>query len=92
MSQLQTPINTSLKPSELKQYCEQYGEHRTQTYSTENYSSTDRSRAGSLETFATESLNQYRRDLKIQDKRLQQLETTLGNLISLIKDLKNSLN
>lgn len=31
-------------------------------------------------------------DLKTQDKRLQQLETTLGNLISLIKDLKNSLN
>ena len=60
-------INTSLKPSELKQYCEQYGEHRTQTYSTENYSSTDRSRAGSLETFATESLNQYRR--RLEDSR-----------------------
>ena len=28
-------------------------------------------------------------DLKTQDKRLQQLETTLGSLISLIKDLKN---
>ena len=60
-------INTSLKPSELKQYCEQYGEHRTQTYSTENYSSTDRSRASSLETFATESLNQYRR--RLEDSR-----------------------
>ena len=57
-------INTSLKPSELKQYCEQYGEHRTQTYSTENYSSTDRSRAGSLETLTTQSLNQYRRRLE----------------------------
>ena len=57
-------INTSLKPSELKQYCEQYGEHRTQTYSTENYSSTDRSRAGSLEAFATQSINQYRRRLE----------------------------
>ena len=60
-------INTSLKPSELKQYCEQYGEHRTQTYSTENYSSTDRSRAGSLETLATQSLNQYRR--RLEDSR-----------------------
>ena len=57
-------INTSLKPSELKQYCEQYGEHRTQTYSTENYSSTDRSRAGSLEALATQSINQYRRRLE----------------------------
>ena len=57
-------INTSLKPSELKQYCEQYGEHRTQTYSTENYSSTDRYRAGSLEAFATQSINQYRRRLE----------------------------
>ena len=57
-------INTSLKPSELKQYCEQYGEHRTQTYSTENYSSTDRSRTGSLETLATQSINQYRRRLE----------------------------
>ena len=28
-------------------------------------------------------------DLKTQDKRLQQLETTLGSLISLIKGLKN---
>ena len=67
-SQLNEPIanaiNTSLKPSELKQYCEQYGEHRTQTYSTENYSSTDRSRAGSLETLATQSINQYRRRLE----------------------------
>lgn len=57
-------INTSLKPSELKQYCEQYGEHRTQTYSTENYSSTDRSRASSLEALATQSINQYRRRLE----------------------------
>ena len=57
-------INTSLKQSELKQYCEQYGEHRTQTYSTENYSSTDRSRAGSLEALATQSINQYRRRLE----------------------------
>lgn len=57
-------INTSLKPSELKRYCEQYGEHRTQTYSTENYSSTDRSRTGSLETLTTESLNKYRRRLE----------------------------
>ena len=57
-------INTSLKPSEFKQYCEQYGEHRIHTYSTENYSSTDRSRAGSLETLATESINQYRRRLE----------------------------
>ena len=64
MSQLQTPINTSLKPSELKQYCEQYGEHRTQTYSTENYNSTDRSRASSLEALATQSINQYRRRLE----------------------------
>ena len=60
-------INTSLKPSELKQYCEQYGEHRTQTYSTENYSSTDRSRTGSLETLATQSINQYRR--RLEDSR-----------------------
>ena len=57
-------INTSLKPSELKQYCEQYGEHRTQTYSTENYNSTDRSRASSLEALATQSINQYRRRLE----------------------------
>ena len=57
-------INTSLKPSELKQYCEQYGEYRTQTYSTENYDSTDRSRAGSLEALATQSINQYRRRLE----------------------------
>ena len=57
-------INASLKPSELKQYCEQYGEHRTQTYSTENYSSTDRSRASSLEALATQSINQYRRRLE----------------------------
>ena len=60
-------INTSLKPSELKKYCEQYGEHRTQTYSTENYSSTDRYRAGSLEAFATQSINQYRR--RLEDSR-----------------------
>ena len=60
-------INTSLKPSELKQYCEQYGEHRTQTYSTENYSSTDRSRASSLEALATQSINQYRR--RLEDSR-----------------------
>jgi hypothetical protein len=57
-------INTSLKPSELKQYCEQYGKYRTQPDSTENYSSTDRSRAGSLEALATQSINQYRRRLE----------------------------
>ena len=57
-------INTSFKPSELKQYCEQYGKHRTQPDTTENYSSTDRSRAGSLEALATQSINQYRRRLE----------------------------
>jgi hypothetical protein len=60
-------INTSLKPSEFKQHCEQYGEHRIHTYSTENYSSTDRSRAGSLEALATQSINQYRR--RLEDSR-----------------------
>ena len=67
-SQLNEPItnaiNKSLKQSELKQYCEQYGEYRTQTYSTENHSSTNRSRAGSLEALATQSINQYRRRLE----------------------------
>ena len=60
-------INTSLKPSEFKQHCEQYGEHRIHTYSTENYSSTDRSRAGSLEALATQSISQYRR--RLEDSR-----------------------
>jgi len=60
-------INTSLKPSEFKQHCEQYGEHRIHTYSTENYNSTDRSRAGSLEALATQSINQYRR--RLEDSR-----------------------
>ena len=60
-------INTSLKPSEFKQYCEQYGEHRIHTDSTANYSSTNRSGASSLETLATESLNQYRR--RLEDSR-----------------------
>lgn len=57
-------INTSLKPSELKQYCEQFSRDRTQTHSQENYSSTDRSRTGALEALTTESLNQYRRRLE----------------------------
>lgn len=60
-------INTSLKPSEFKQYCEQYGEHRIHTYSTENRSSTGGSGASSLETLATQSLNQYRR--RLEDSR-----------------------
>ena len=57
-------INTSLKRSEFKQYCEQYGEYRTQTYPTENYSSTVRSRTSSLEALTTQSINQYRRRLE----------------------------
>ena len=57
-------INTSLKPSEFKQHCEQYGEHRIHTYSTENYSSTVRSRTSSLEALTTQSINQYRRRLE----------------------------
>lgn len=91
-------INTSLKPSELKQYCEQYGEHRTQTYSTENYSSTDRSRAGSLEALTTQSINQYRRRLEDSGQattavrnnvwRLDNIDQRFEELTELVKDIR----
>ena len=91
-------INTSLKPSELKQYCEQYGEHRTQTYSTENYSSTDRSRAGSLEALATQSINQYRRRLEDSGQattavrnnawQLNIIDQRFEELTELVKDIR----
>lgn len=65
---IRNAINTSLNLSEFKHYCEQYGEQygeqRIHTYSTENHSPTDRSRTSSLETLATESINQYRRRLE----------------------------
>jgi len=101
-SQLNEPItnaiNTSLKPSGLKQYCEQYGEHRTQTYSTENYSSTDRSRAGSLEALATQSINQYRRRLEDSGQattavrnnawQLNIIDQSFEELTELVKDIR----
>ena len=91
-------INTSLKPSELKQYCEQYGEHRTQTYSTENYSSTDRSRAGSLEALATQSVTNYRRRLRDSEQanseardntwRLNSIDLKVKQLTDLIENIR----
>ena len=91
-------INTSLKPSELKQYCEQYGEYRTQTYSTENYSSTDRSRAGSLEALATQSVTNYRRRLRDSEQanseardnawRLNSIDLKAKQLTDLIENIR----
>ena len=91
-------INTSLKPSELKQYCEQYGEHRTQTYSTENYSSTDRSRAGSLEAFTTQSIANYRRRLRDSEqanywvrenaRQIDQIDRKTEQLTELVKNFR----
>ena len=91
-------INTSLKSSELKQYCEQYGEYRTQTYSTENYSSTDRSRAGSLEALATQSVTNYRRRLRDSEQanseardntwRLNSIDLKVKQLTDLIENIR----
>ena len=91
-------INTSLKSSELKQYCEQYGEYRTQTYSTENYSSTDRSRAGSLEALATQSVTNYRRRLRDSEQanseardnawRLNSIDLKAKQLTDLIENIR----
>ena len=81
-------INTSLKPSELKQYCEQYGEHRTQTYSTENYSSTDRSRASSLEALATQSINQYRRRLEDSGQATTAVRNNAWRLNNIDREIK----
>ena len=91
-------INTSLKPSELKQYGEQYGEHRTQTYSTENYSSTDRSRTGTLKALTTQSLNQYRRRLEDSGEasraarnnawQLNHIDREVERVIELIEDMR----
>jgi len=91
-------INTSLKPSEFKQYCEQYGELRIQANSTENYSSTDRSRTGSLEALATQSLNQYRRRLEDSGQattavrnnawQLNIIDQRFEELTELVKDIR----
>ena len=81
-------INTSLKPSELKQYCEQYGGHRTQTYSTENYSSTGRSRAGSLEALANQSINQYRRRLEDSGQATTAVRNNAWRLNNIDREVK----
>lgn len=81
-------INTSLKPSEFKQHCEQYGEHRIHTYSTENYSSTDRSRAGSLEALATESINQYRRRIGDSEQANQGARDNAWRLDKIDREVK----
>ena len=91
-------INTSLKRSEFKQYCEQYGEYRTQTYPTENYSSTVRSRTSSLEALTTQSINQYRRRLEDSGQattavrnnawQLNIIDQKFEQLTELVKDLR----
>ena len=81
-------INTSLKPSELKQYCEQYGGHRTQTYSTENYSSTGRSRASSLEALANQSINQYRRRLEDSGQATTAVRNNAWRLNNIDREVK----
>lgn len=100
-NQLKEPItnaiNTSFKLSELKQYCEQFSGDRTQTHSKENDSSTNRSRAGALETFTTESLNQYRRRLEDSGEaaravrnntwQLNHIDREVERLIELIEDM-----
>ena len=90
--QLNEPItnalNTSLKQSELKQYCEQYGGHRTQTYSTENYSSTGRSRASSLEALANQSINQYRRRLEDSGQATTAVRNNAWRLNNIDREIK----
>ena len=91
-NQLNEPItnalNTSLKQSELKQYCEQYGGHRTQTYSTENYSSTGRSRASSLEALANQSINQYRRRLEDSGQATTAVRNNAWRLNNIDREIK----
>ena len=90
--QLNEPItnalNTSLKQSELKQYCEQDGGHRTQTYSTENYSSTGRSRASSLEALANQSINQYRRRLEDSGQATTAVRNNAWRLNNIDREIK----
>ena len=91
-------INTSIKSTEFKHDCEQFSRDSTQTHSKENNSSTDRSRAGDLETLTIESLNQYRRRLEDSGEaaraarknawQLNDIDREVKRLVELIEDIR----